>query len=98
MFGIMTKKDKRIKELEDQIAYMYYKQPKIIQTSGNVITIGGKAIIEHDDYFHTPIEHYKKSIAQQMLRQIEDEIYFDIKDINGKAVLTGYLRVVAKNY
>lgn len=95
MFKIMTKKDKRIKELEEQIRCMYYKHPTVIQTSNNVITFGAKAIIDHVEI---PVELYKREIAQQMMQKIEQHIYYDIEDINGKKVITGYLRVIAKEY
>ena len=92
MFGIMTKKDKRIKELEAQIAYMYYKHPQIIETRANVITLGAKTIVEKDVH----PEYYKQEIAQQMMREIVNHIHYDVIEDNGKAVITGYLRVVAK--
>ena len=95
MFRIMTKKDKRIKELEDQIRCMYYKHPTIVQTSNNVITLGAKAII---DYVEIPVELYKRDIAYQMMQEIEQHIHYDIEDINGKKVIKGYLRIIAKDY
>lgn len=93
MFKIMTKKDKRIKELEDQIRCMYYKHPTIIQSSNNVIVLGAKAIIDNAEI---PTELYKREIAQQMMQEVERHIHYDIEDINGKKVIKGYLRVVAK--
>ena len=95
MFKIMTKKDKRIKELEEQIRCMYYKHPTVIQTSNNVITLGAKAIIEDAEI---PVELYKREIAQQMMREVERNIHYDIEDIHSKKVITGYLRVIAKEY
>lgn len=92
IFGIKTKKDKRIEDLKSMINSMIYKYPKIIASQKDSICLGASIIIEDD----MPIEFAKKKLAEIMMKEVERQIYYDVEDVDGKKVLKGYLRVVVK--
>lgn len=90
MFGIQTKKDKRIKELETQLSSVYFKQPHIITTHGNVIVLGAGQVLENG----MPPEYAKRMIAQKLIDEAINYITYDLEDYCGKMILKGYIRVV----
>lgn len=91
MFGIKTKKDKRIEELEKKLECMYYKHPTIIERTSKTRSIGAKVILEDG----MPAEYAKEKIARMMVGEVKDCVHYDVVNgENGKAVLTGYLNVV----
>ena len=92
MFGIKTKKDKRIEDLESQLSQMHYRYPTIIASQKDTICLGATVNIEDN----MPIEYAKRKLAEVMMTEVERHIYYDIEDFNGKRILRGYLRVVSK--
>lgn len=96
MFGIKTKKDRRIEELEKLLGASNFKRPSIITTQQNVVCLRAKQII--GDYM--TIECAKELIAQNMVEKVKEQITYEIEDVGsgkGERVLTGYLTVVYKN-
>lgn len=63
MFGLKTKKDKRIEKLENQLSSMYLKHPHIITTQGNVITLGATQILEDG----MPTDYAKQMVARKLV-------------------------------
>ena len=92
IFGIKTKKDKRIEDLESRLNSMTYKHPTIIASQKDTICLGATVVIEDNK----PIEFVKRELAAKMMAEIERQIWYDVEDFNGKKLLRGYLRVVAK--
>ena len=91
MFGIKTKKDKRIEELEEQIRFAYFNQPRIIETSGNVLTVAAKVCLED----MMPVEYAKNKISYDMAKNLKEYIRYDVEQYsNGKKALSGYLKIV----
>ena len=87
IFGIKTKKDKRIEELEQMLYMSHYKTPRIISSEKNIITLAAKTMY--------PIEYIKKDIARKMIDEIEQYIHYDVEEgERDHKVLTGYLRIV----
>ncbi len=99
MFGIKTKKDKkieqqeeRIKNLESLLASQYYKHPHITQAYNNMQTVCASARLDDG----MPIEIAKQEIARKMIWELTRCIYYDVEDENDIAmgkVLKGYLNV-----
>lgn len=96
MFGIESKKDKRIKELERMLSSTYYRVPKVIAQDKNVITLCTRTILEDG----MPTEYAKEIIARRMVDEIKQYIYYDIDDESCHHALKGYLKIVEvdKNY
>lgn len=92
IFGIKTKKDKKIEELELRLSSMCYKHPTIIAAQQDTICLGASVIIEDD----MSIEFAKRRLAEIMMKEVERQIWYDVEDVNSKKLLRGYLRVVAK--
>jgi len=91
MFGIKTKKDKRIEELEEQLRYTYFKQPMIIENRGNVLTVASKVCLED----MMPVEYAKDKISRDMAENLKEYITYDVEQYsNGKKALSGYLKIV----
>lgn len=63
MFGIKTKKDKRIESLENQLNSMYLKHPQIITTHGNIISLGAAQILEEG----MSSDYAKRKIAEKLV-------------------------------
>lgn len=95
MFGIKTKKDRRIEELEKLLVASNFKRPSIISTQQNVVCVGAKQTINE----YMTIEYAKELIAQKMVEEVKKQITYDIEEVGsgkGERVLTGYLTVVYK--
>lgn len=91
MFGIKTKKDKRIEELEEELRFAYFKQPRIIENRGNVLTVASKVCLED----LMSVEYAKEMILQNMAKNLKEYIRYDLEEYgNGKKALSGYLRIV----
>ena len=90
MFGIKTKKDKRIEELETQLSSIYFKQPRIITTHGNVIVLGAGQVLE----IGMSPEYAKRMIAQKLIDEAINYITYDLEDYCGKMMFKGYIRIV----
>lgn len=91
MFGIKTKKDKRIEYLESLVMAQQYKRPTIIQQAKDIQTLGASIILERD----MPIEYAKREVTRRLIEGAEQNIYYDVEDDNrGNKILRGYLRVV----
>lgn len=91
MFGIKTKKDKRIEDLESRLS-LTYRHPTIIASQKDTICLGASVVIEDN----MSIEFAKRRLAEIMMKEVERQIWYDVEDFNGKKLLRGYLRVVAK--
>ena len=90
MFGIKTKKDRRIEELETKLATMYYKHPQIIEQRCNVVAVAASRELEYE----MPVEVAKRLVAGEMVKYLEPHIHYDVEDYKGKKILKGYLKVV----
>lgn len=90
MFGIKTKKDKQIEELKTQLSAMYFKHPHIIETQGNVVSLGAIAALEEG----MPAEYAKQMIARKLVDEAIRFIHYDLEQHDGKNVLKGYIQVV----
>ena len=94
MFGIKTKKDKRIEELERQLNSMYldmyFKHPHIITTQGNVIALGATQILEEG----MPSDYAKRKIAEKLVDGAMEFIHYDLEQHGEKLMFKGYIQVV----
>jgi carbamate kinase len=90
MFGIKTKKDKQIEELKTQLSAMYFKHPHIIETHGNVVSVGAIAALEEG----MPAEYAKQMIARKLVDEAIRFIHYDLEQHDGRNVLKGYIQVV----
>ena len=97
MFGIKTKKDKQIEELketnkclQESLASAYFKHPKIINTQGNVISIGAGQILE----MGMPADYAKRRIAQKLVDEAIRYIHYDLEEHEGKTMFKGYIQIV----
>ena len=91
MFGLKTKKDKRIEELENQLSSMYYlKHPHIITTQGNVISLGAIQILEDG----MPTDYAKQMVARKLVDEAVNFIHYDLEQHGTKNALKGYIQVV----
>lgn len=90
MFGIKTKKDKRIEELENQLSSMYLKHPHIITTQGNVISLGATQILEDG----MPTDYAKQMVARKLVDEAVNFIHYDLEQHGTKNALKGYIQVV----
>ena len=91
MFGIKTKKDKRIEALENQLSSMYFKQPHIITTHGNTISLGATQIIEEG----MSSNYAKRRIAEKLVDEAMRFIHYDLEQHGRNLMLKGYIRIVA---
>lgn len=95
MFGIKTKKDKRIEELESMCKSLYFKHPHIIESMKNGTTIAATVVMEDLARNNVPIECYKREIRCKLAECLENFIRYDIVDdeYTGKKILKAYLVV-----
>lgn len=94
IFGIKTKKDKRIEELEKLLDYMSATaKPHIATIERDVVTLKCKQILEPG----MPVEFAKHRIARDFTEHIETQIDYDIRDSDTPyPVIEGTLRVVVQ--
>lgn len=99
MFGIKTKKDKKIeslevkiKTLEDRLYESRFKQPRIYQQNARVETVTAMQMVE----LGMPIDFVKSKIARMMIGELKDTIHYDIEqdERTQNIVLRGYLNYV----
>lgn len=100
MFGIKTKKDKKIESLEEKIktleARLYesrFKQPRIYQQNAKIETVTAMQMIEPG----MPIDLVKSKIVAMMIGQLKDKyVHYDIEQDarTQNIVLRGYLNYV----
>lgn len=90
MFGIKTKKDKRIEALENQLKSMYLRTPHIIKSQGNVIPMGAIQILEDD----MPIDYAKQMVARKLVDEAIRFIHYDLEQHGTKKALKGYIQIV----
>lgn len=89
MFGIKTKKDKRIEALEEKLLMLHMKTPVLLTSTKDFVAIGGRVMLEDG----MPVEVAKRRIAQQMIEYCEGIIHYEVEDVEGKRILKGYLYV-----
>ena len=89
MFGIKTKKDKRIEALEEKLLMLHMKTPVLLTSTKDLAAIGGRVMLEDG----MPVEVAKRRIAQQMIEYCEGIIHYEVEDVEGKRILKGYLYV-----
>ena len=90
MFGIKTKKDKRIEELEKRLDSMYFKHPQIITTQGNVICLCATQILEEG----MPSDYAKRKIAEKLVDEAIKFIHYDLEQHGRKLMFKGYIQIV----
>lgn len=92
MFGIKTKKDKRIEELEQKLYESRFKQPRIYQQNARVETVTAMQMVEPG----MPIDLVKSKIVAMMIAELKDKIHYDIEqdERTQNIVLRGYLNHV----
>lgn len=99
MFGIKTKKDKKIESLEEKIQKLEdrlyesrFKQPRLYQQNAKVETITAMQMVEPG----MPIDLVKSKIVAMMVEELKDKIYYDIEQDarTQNIVLRGYLNHV----
>lgn len=90
MFGIKTRKDKRIEGLENQLSSMYLRSPQIITTQGNVVKFGAIQILEEG----MQTEYAKQMIARKLADEAIRFIHYDLEQHGTKNALKGYIQVV----
>ena len=90
MFGIKTKKDKRIEALENQLSSMYLKHPHIITTQGNIISLGATQVLEEG----MPSDYAKRKIAEKLVDGAIEFIHDDLEQHGRNLMLKGYIQVV----
>lgn len=92
MFGIKTKKDKRIEELEQKLYESRFKQPRIYQQNARVETVTAMQMVEPG----MPIDLVKSKIVAMIIAELKDKIHYDIEqdERTQNIVLRGYLNHV----
>lgn len=99
MFGIKTKKDKKIeslevkiKTLEDRLYESRFKQPRLYQQNAKVETITAMQMVEPG----MPIDLVKSKIVAMMVDELKDTIHYDVEqdERTQNIVLRGYLNYV----
>ena len=90
MFGIKTKKDKRIEELEKLVTLSRIEVPQIIRTERNVQTLAVKRVLEEG----MSVEYAKEAITYDIARKLGEYIRYDVEDNGCDRVLKGYTGVV----
>ena len=90
MFGIKTKKDKRIEELENQLSSVYFNHPHIITTQGNVTSLGAAQILEDD----MPADYAKQMVARKLVDEAIRFIHYDLEQHGERKALKGYIQIV----
>ena len=89
MFGIKTKKDKRIEALEEKLLMLHMKTPVLLTSTKDFVAIGARVMLEDG----MPVEVAKRRIAHQMIEYCEGIIHYEVEDVEGKRILKGYLYV-----
>lgn len=90
MFGIKTKKDRRIEELENQLSSMYLRHPQIITTQGNIISLGATQILEEG----MPSDYAKRKIAEKLVDEAIKFIHYDLEQHGRNLMFKGYIQIV----
>lgn len=97
MFGIKTKKDRKIEELnekieklEERIYFTSFKQPRIYQLDKKTETVTAMRIIEND----IPLGVVKREIAMILTDELFDQIVWTIEEVNEKKAIRGSLDYV----
>ena len=90
MFGIKTKKDKRIEALENQLNSMYLKHPHIITTQGNVISLGATQILKYG----MTSDYAKRKIAEKLIDEAMRFIHYDLEQHGRDMMFKGYIQIV----
>lgn len=90
MFGIKTKKDRRIEELENQLNSMYFRHPQIITTQGNVISLGATQILEEG----MSSDYAKRKIAEKLVDEAMKFIHYDLEQHGRNLMFKGYIQIV----
>ena len=95
MFGIKTKKDKRIEQLENMVNTLYFKRACITESINAKTLIAAGTIMKYPEHRNVPIEWYKQQIRSKLAEQLDDFIQYDIEDdkSTGNKILKGYLVV-----
>ena len=91
MFGIKTKKDKRIEELENQLRSVYFRSPHIIATQGNVISLAATQLLEEG----MSTFYAKRKIAEKFVDEAMRFVHYDVEQHGKDWMLKGYIRIVA---
>ena len=97
MFGIKTKKDRKIEELnekveklEERLYFTRFKQPRIYQQDRKTETVTAMSVLEDG----VPIDVIKREITKKLVDEVYNQIDWDIEDVNGKKAIRGYLNYV----
>ena len=90
MFGILTKKDKRIMELENELERLKFKPPLIQVEPLNIARLRSMVDIQRG----IPLPMYKDSIAIDLIKKSTQYINYKVGVAAGKEVLIGELKVV----
>ena len=90
IFGIKTKKDKRIENLENMLFATRLQTPMPITIEKNIVTLGASQVLSNE----MPVEYVKDHIARMMVEKVRDQIFYDLEEHNGIRVMHGYLRIV----
>ena len=97
MFGIKTKKDRKIEELnekieklEERIYFTSFKQPRIYQQDRNIETVTAMRIIEEG----VPLGIIKREIAMMLTDELFDQIVWTVAEVNDKKAVRGQLDYV----
>lgn len=97
MFGIKTKKDRKIEELnekieklEERIYFTSFKQPRIYQLDKKTETVTAMRIIEND----IPLGVIKREIAMMLTDELFDQIVWTVAEVNDKKAVRGSLDYV----
>ena len=88
-----TKKDKRIEQLEHELACMAFKTPRIIETQKNVQTYVTCYRLPRYDA-GVPMEHIRHVLANQLSETIFEKMNLDIEDVDGEGVIKAYINIV----
>lgn len=93
IFGIKTKKDKRIEELEDMLFNIQYRDRlHAVSDERGVQKMRARVVLDMNE----PVEYAKLRMARQFAEMIEPYIRYDVEDYKdeyGKRILTGTFHV-----
>jgi hypothetical protein len=97
MFGIKTKKDRKIEELNEKVEKLEeslyltrFKQPRIYQQDRRTETVTAMRVLEDG----VPTDVIKREITKMLVDEVYNLIDWDIEDYHGKKVIRGYLNYV----
>lgn len=103
IFGIKTKKDKKIEELQKEIDKLKFQPPKIIEKDIQCTTIGASYILDKWDKSIVPESWIKDTLANMLAKELIErrlpieKVKMDNEDVEYKVRLKVILDDIYRN-